>query len=254
MTLIITSCQESSFLQNVETPKETEEGLNLLEWYDILKKPNDGFLRLEDSRTFGSQDSPHNTAYLNGYFKDNSGKAIDYGTIEFGTIKMNPNEHNLYRSNSEAEYTANYGEPVTVKIKNEVVSFYLPKEIKFAQTDLSIAGNTEIHPGFVFKWNKDENNKLGVVIRIQYVATHNPHIEGAANGNIQQQNNYILTDDTGEYTFENKDFASIPNGAEVGIDIMRGGAVVMNTIEKKRIHLSGITLNSTSGVKVNLEK
>jgi hypothetical protein len=105
----------------------------------------------------------------------------------------------------------------TTHSKSDEQTLYIPELMSVSISKLS---EGRIVSGTVINWNKDSNNKNGVVVVVQY----NPFVQ--TNGDIIRANcesftTYIDLSDSGSYTVTAADLKNLPNGANLSFYIGR---------------------------------
>ena len=126
----------------------------------------------------------------------------------FNKLKFGIDNKILIGNPQETGYEFNFKTPNLVKLIDESNS----------ATVTTLALSENMHS---LQWVADNTNNFGLVIKLAYDPNLSANFSLAEEGFNKPINNVIYTEDNGNYTFKASDFANIPQGAEIDLDVIR---------------------------------
>jgi|GEM_PF-6131656 len=190
-----------------------------------------GYCSLYNFSTLASQDNFNRDAVFSGELRNgynatcigmNASSTPDNdGNIQAvleekkcGSASVNKDFFDIY--GTDIVFTANakaFGEVFRMKM-------YMPEKIRV--TSHTYSQGLSISPGEKLTWNKDTRNPSHDVITITYDPDDFLNADFLASGyKARVVKKYIVHNSIGSYTFQASDFAGVPSGAHIDVDIDR---------------------------------
>lgn len=219
--------QPDNEINQVNLRTSTDVLLYYYQMFDEFEKCN-GSAYIYNFNTLATQSTNENDVFAVAEFYQNKPARIkddNFNSFAINDYNFTKTDRGLFML-SNKNMNNLFGNSINLTFSNnqntQLSNIYIPKKLQvFITPDLG-GYNFEISSNTQIRWNKDEQNSQGVVLKIEYLPELNKQ-------EIRQKFpkpilKFVGMQDTGEYQLTTEDIASLPSGADVSISVIRGVA------------------------------
>lgn len=238
LLIFFTSCKKNQ-VYNIENLPENIHSL----LYDSTAE-YDGVFTFEESRSIASQESEATILQLSGGYKNYDGSvqlptSAKFFVNNYEVLPLDDwyNHHfdstqcstivgrDFDLSSIDEGDTNSFANFNTTVYFPPAIHMYFPEYIPMGIDSLQMIQGSSIQTNQSITWNADPNNKLGVVIILEYDKNREANTLLKRNGDSTSTANYVVVPDNGSYSLTSELLDDIPNGGVVELTIMRGNII-----------------------------